>query len=284
MKKVVKIIIYLLLALLLAVFLYLQNNLLVTTEYSVGLAGLDGELVVVQLSDLHNKVFARDNNKLVSAVEKEEPDIIVITGDLIDMGTPDEKITEYIGSLCPRLAAIAPVYFVSGNHDIDNNYEHIVCELKKNGVTVLDNAVQTIQVNSCTIAIAGVGDLNNYDDWLSGSYLTMEKYHAALDEVSGLSGDNPTILLAHRPEYAEIYAECGFDAVLCGHAHGGQIRLPFVGGLYAPGQGFFPEYAEGVFEIDETTMVVSRGIGNSVIPLRVFNYPEIVSIRFEASA
>ena len=163
---------------------------------------------------------------------------------------------------------IAPCYYVTGNHELrlpDEQYDQLIQGLRSLGVWVLDNETQDLQVGQTCIAVTGAG-------W--GSYL----YQSQLDESAGF-----TLLLSHAPEEFDSYASAGFDLVLTGHAHGGQFRIPFAGGVFAPGQGFFPEYDSGVFTSGNTKMVVSRGIGNSIIPVRVFNRPELIILELKAA-
>lgn len=221
---------------------------------------------IVQVSDLHNKEFGKDQRILMKKIEKEKPDIIVVTGDLVDRrkwGTKNAM------SFIDRAMEIAPVYYVSGNHEVwSGKYSIVRNKLLEKGVYVLDDDTVEIKNKNSHIFISGIID-TGYED--------RENYVAdILSKVLKDIDDNTfSILLSHRPEHIKDYSEAGFDLVFSGHAHGGQIRFPFIGGVYAPHQGFMPKYTSGMYQMKNTFMVVSRGLGNSVIPIRFMNRPEI---------
>lgn len=256
----------------LAIYLFWGNNSIKTTEYSVSPDnlpdGFDGYRIV-QISDLHNKDFG---SVLTEKIASLSPDIIVITGDIIDSyHTKTEVSAEFVNQVCK----IAPVYYVTGNHEsrIDE-YASFRTQIEEYGVNILENENVFIEKNGDEICITGVNDANFFGTF--ELYENQLKFEKMLAELSGETEGKTSILLSHRPEHIDIYAKNGFDLVFSGHAHGGQIRLPFVGGLFAPGQGFFPEYTSGVYSKGKTNMIVSRGLGNSLFPFRVFNRPEIV--------
>lgn len=268
--------------LLLAGFVYMQNNMLVTTAYEIQSEQLQKDFVIAHISDLHGKVLGLDNNPLLRRVESSKPDIIVITGDLMSRRADADEIERYISSLIPRLAAIAPVYFVTGNHDIDNETDYILSQLEQAGAIVLNNRVETIKKDGVSLSLVGIADLNAFHTWLPQADPRVA-YAETLSSLLAQSGEGLRVVLAHRPELFELYKNAGEGVYLCGHAHGGQIQLPFVGGIFSPGEGFFPKYYEGLHSEGGTTMIVSRGIGNSVFPLRVFNYPELVVLTISPS-
>lgn len=232
------------------------------------------QFVIVQVSDLHNTEFGSNQQVLVQHVKNTNPDIIAITGDLIDSNHPDiKKAMDFVKAI----AKIAPVYFVTGNHEAwTEEYGKLKTELQQVGVVILDNEAVILEQNDESIQLMGVSDpdfvLKN--DWFD------EKKAMVNKQIQGIlePNHNYKILLSHRPELVDVYAENSINLVLCGHAHGGQVRIPFLGGLVAPDQGFFPKYTEGVHNIGETQMVVSRGLGNSIIPIRINNQPELVVI------
>ena len=238
-------------------FVWLNNSWLVTTRYNVDI-GLGKGVKIVHLSDLHGKRFGRKNIKLVKKVADEKPDFIAITGDIIHVYT--QKNIEVAAEAVSALKEIAPVLYVAGNHEMRNKgYRGLRKILLEAGATVLDDKV----VEVCGISVTG----------LNGASLRNDKIEKITPDVS------PKILLAHEPQFFGKYTGAGYDLTLCGHAHGGQWRIPFTGvGLYAPGQGKFPKYTAGAHEKDGKAMVVSRGLGNSKFPLRLFNRPEIVVI------
>lgn len=217
---------------------------------------------IAQVSDLHNKTFGKGNSSLLALLSREAPDIIVITGDLVDRRRPDiNAAMEFIYGA----VAIAPVYYVSGNHEERlENHNEIYGKLVNAGVHVLENTGANILRGERSISIAGVFDSDS-DTVIS----------RRIETVMG-NPDDFTILLCHRPNYMEIFKRYSLDLVFCGHAHGGQFRVPFVGGLFAPDQGLFPQYTSGAYTEGETTMIVSRGLGNSVVPIRLFNRPDVV--------
>ncbi len=226
---------------------------------------------IVQVSDLHNAEFDKYNSTILAPIFLSEPDIIVITGDMIDSRKTD---VDAAISFAEKAVNMAPVYYVNGNHEAraPEEYEKLKRGLVAAGVTVLENASVDISLGDEAITLIGINDpsfrMKLVDD-------TMEQnIENQLMSVIP-QNDNYKVLLAHRPEYFDVYAG-KVDLVFSGHAHGGQFRLPFVGGFVAPGQGFFPEYYEGLYTEENTGMIVSRGIGNSIIPFRVNNKPEIV--------
>ncbi len=220
---------------------------------------------IAQISDLHNAEFGADNQKLIEILERAAPDAIVLTGDLVDGWRTN---VDSAASFARRCAEIADCYFVTGNHEakIGDDYAALETALSDAGVTVLRNASVRIRNGVESIRLIGV------DDPSFGGEANLDA------TLEALSSDDFTVLLAHRPEGIDEYAKWGIDLVLSGHAHGGQIRIPGIGGVYAPGQGFFPKYTSGEYAVGDTTMIVSRGLGNSVLPLRVNDRPEIVIV------
>ncbi len=226
---------------------------------------------IVQISDLHNAEFGENNEKLLLMLKQADADIIAITGDMIDSRNTDIDVAI---SFAQKAVNIAPVYYVNGNHEsrVLGEYEKLKQGLTDAGVTILENSSADITIGDETITLIGINDptfrMELVDD-------TMEQNIAHQLEDMIPDNDNYKVLLAHRPEYFDVYAG-NVDLVLSGHAHGGQFRIPFIGGLVAPGQGFFPEYYEGSHIKENTEMIVSRGIGNSIIPFRINNKPEII--------
>lgn len=208
-------------------------------------------------------------NKLKSA----SPDIIVITGDLIDRREYDLDIAI---AFIKGAVDIAPVYYVSGNHEAwSGKYALIKEKLIANGVIVLDNKAFELKKGDESIQILGLSD----PDFLTSDYLDGTDNREILKQLKIWSnGESFKILLSHRPELLNLYFENNIDLIFTGHAHGGQFRIPGIGGLVAPDQGFFPKYTSGSYKKGMSTMFVSRGLGNSIIPIRIFNRPEIVVV------
>ena len=232
---------------------------------------------IAQVSDLHNAEIGEENERLFAMIEAAEPDIIAITGDMIDSRRMDIQVAL---DFAKEAIKIAPCYYVNGNHELRVlEYEELKEGLEDLGVIILENAKATITKEDESLTIIGLSDPS-----LESGYIYTEEGEVLNLYLNKLSkkDDNYKILLSHRPEYFELYFEAGMDLVLSGHAHGGQIRLPFVGGIIAPHQGFFPKYDGGLYEKDETNMIVSRGIGNSLFPVRFNNRPEVVLIQLQA--
>lgn len=273
MKKLIALIFV---ALLVLGFAWVNNNWIVTTEYSVQSEQVPDAFAgkrIVQVSDLHNAEFGDQQRSLLDKVEAANPDAIFITGDLIDSNNYD---LERSLAAVDGLVEMSEVYYVIGNHEVSSNRldDEIIPALEARGVEVLRNRSVMWEQDGEAIQIAGI------DDPLMDIYLHEEEFTRNSIAEAGLN-DAFTLLLAHRPEQLETYASEGIDVVFAGHAHGGQIRIPGLGGLFAPGQGWFPGMTEGVFESEDTQLILSRGLGNSGFPLRVFNLPEVVVVTLE---
>lgn len=228
---------------------------------------------IAHVSDLHNTEIGKDNEKLLSVLKEASPDIIAITGDIIDSRNTDIDIAL---QFTKSAMEIAPCYYVTGNHEARiSEFEELKEGLTKEGVIVLEDEVVALEQNGEAITLLGVNDPSFKTDYLFGDAEAVMK--SKLDGI--LTDENEfTVLLSHRPELFEVYKDSNIDLVLSGHAHGGQFRLPLVGGFVAPNQGLFPKYDAGLFTEDNTNMIVSRGIGNSIIPIRFNNRPEIIVI------
>ena len=234
--------------------------------------GFDG-FRIAQVSDLHNAEFGEGNSKLLELLSQTEPDIILLTGDLIDSRQTNIKIAL---AFAQEAMKIAPVYFVSGNHEARvSEYEDLKMGLAEAGVIVLENQKVEITREGESITLMGIDDPSFQESYLFGDAEGVTKQ--AIESLQRES-DGYTILLSHRPELFDLYVDTEMDLVFSGHAHGGQFRLPFIGGLVAPNQGFFPKYDAGLFSEENTTMIVSRGVGNSIVPLRFNNRPEIIVV------
>ena len=228
---------------------------------------------IAHVSDLHNTEMGKDNEKLLDMLREADPDIIAITGDLIDSRNTDIDIALQFTKAAME---IAPCYYVTGNHEARvSEYDELRGGLIEQGVLVLDDERIELELSYETIALFGVNDPSFQTDYLFGDSETVMQ--GKLQEISDEENDF-TILLSHRPELFGVYADSNMDLVLSGHAHGGQFRLPFVGGLVAPNQGLFPKYDAGLYTEENTNMIVSRGIGNSILPFRFNNRPEVILI------
>ena len=246
------------------------NTALERTDYKIASARLPAEFEgfrIAQVADLHCAEYDDGNQKLLSMLKEAQPDIIVFTGDTFDERHPNKAPTLEFLRACTE---IAPCYMVTGNHECAMNrqdYFALEAQIRGLGVDVMHAEKVTLTRGNASITLLGVDD-ENYEGILHSP--------EQLRELAGTDGF--TILLSHRPEYFWRYAESEIDLTLSGHAHGGQFRLPLIGGLYAPGQGPLPEYDSGVYTYENANMVVSRGIGQSSFPLRFNNRPELVII------
>lgn len=261
---------FLVIAALLGVFIWWNNCALTISMVTIE-ADVSEGIRILHLSDLHGAWFGREQSRIARYAEEIEPDVIAITGDFID-ARRDERAAI---ALIERLAQIAPVYCVTGNHEElerragTGSYERLI-----EAVDGMENAAflrgETVSLTD-DISLTGADDIP-FAGGMSG-------YSAYIEGLGGEAEGQFRILLAHRPEMFDAYAGAGFDLALSGHAHGGQVRLPFVGGLAAPGQGLLPEYDGGLFEAENgMRMYVNRGLGNSVFPVRMFNRPEMTVI------
>ena len=243
-------------------WLYITNAAISVTHYAVASEALpkafDG-FVVAQVSDLHNAEFGEGSAQLLDRLRAASPDLI------------DARRTDVGAAMAFIRGAveIAPVYYVAGNHEARSDaFESLEAQLAEAGVHVLRDAVESIERGGASLWIAGLDD---------------PAFASGADPAGLIAPNGFTLLLSHRPELFEDYCDAGAHLVLTGHAHGGQVRLPWLGGLYAPNQGILPEYDAGRFESGDTVMIVSRGLGNSAFPIRVNNPPELVVVELRRS-
>lgn len=232
---------------------------------------------IAHVSDLHNTEMGKDNEKLLDMLQEADPDIIAITGDIIDSRNTDIDVAL---QFTKDAMEIAPCYYVTGNHEARvSEYDELKEGMIELGVVVLEDGRIELEQSGETITLLGVKDPSFQTDYLFGDSETVMQ--SKLQEIVN-EEDSYTILLSHRPELFEVYTESKVDLVLSGHAHGGQFRLPFVGGLVAPNQGLFPKYDAGLYTEENTNMVVSKGIGNSILPFRFNNRPEVILIELQS--
>ena len=268
-----------LLVLLVAGWFFLQWQLwgiqVTVTQVSVhGLPdGFEG-LRIVQLSDLHGHEYGQDSRDLLELVAEQEPDLIAVTGDLIDQ----EGQLAMVPALARGLAAIAPTYYVTGNHEwAAADVRQLKGVLAECGVTVLSNQYAALERNGDSLVLAGVDDPNGFADQKTPE----ELYSEIQQEV----GETCTILLAHRNDRFGQYAAAGYDLVISGHAHGGIVRLPFTDGLLGTDRRLFPTWTAGVYTLGDSTLFVSRGLGNNTVPIpgfRLFNRPDLAVLELTA--
>ena len=249
-----------------SLFLYDQNTRLSVSSYTIRnkcIPKCFDNFLIAHISDIHNFRSKRLTDSLLFKLKEASPDIIVISGDLFDYTKGGGT---YAVSLCKKLSKIANCYIVSGNHD---KISDLSKELINTGVILLDNTTAYIERDDNCLSLSGISDTKN-------SFLLESRLGTEVNRIK--SGVVYSMLLIHRPEYIGMYSDYGFDLVFAGHAHGGQIRLPFVGGLFAPNQGILPKYTSGLYHHDKCIMSLSRGLGNSSFPFRINNRPELTLI------
>lgn len=264
-------------------FLWTEDKHIVTTHYTYRSKNLpksfDG-YKILQVSDFHNAYFGRRSKNLLKAVEEAAPDTIVITGDIVDRRTPNLKRAAV---LIEKITKIQETFYITGNHEAHYKHFNKLYEvIGRSDVRNITKHSAVLERNGEKINLTGINDV-----WFFGDEVNPKTYRDFKQELRNKVSELPhdfTVLLAHRPELLSIYSKNDVDLVFCGHAHGGQIRLPVVKGLYAPHQGVNPKYTEGMHEQNGTTMMVSRGLGNSRFPFRVFNHPEVVVVELRAEA
>jgi len=258
-----------------------SNTRLVTTEYKLHFENLpdsfDGYRIVL-LADQHGAEHGKNNERLIEKIKAADPDIIVIAGDLIDRYQPGRPVDDQIRTaqvLVQQLVTLAPVYYVTGNHEWDSGrVQPLLSMLKENDVDVLQNQYRTITAGSEKIIIAGVEDANGPAD--------MKKPEEFIGNIRQSEDPGFIVVLSHRNYSLSLYGRLGVDLVLSGHAHGGMVRLPFTDGLIGPQQDFFPTYTSGIYTKDSTTMVVSRGLGNHLGWTRFLNNPQVVVVELRS--
>ncbi|SCW65160.1 hypothetical protein SAMN02910456_02373 [Ruminococcaceae bacterium YRB3002] len=234
-----------------------QNFHLGVSEYDSDI-GLGRDLRIVQISDLHNQLFGIGQSSLLSLVREQNPDIIVVTGDLVDSRETNYGIAL---TFIEGAVDIAPVYYITGNHEVrlyGEKFDAFVADMTSLGVVVLDDTY----VDMGDYILAGIADIS-LDDF---------------DAYERFDDSKPVIMLGHEPQYYELYESLGADLALSGHYHGGQFIIPGVGGFVSPEFEFFPSLYEGIHRTGDMDLVISRGLGNSIIPVRINNYPEVVVV------
>lgn len=244
----------------------------VLRRYTVHTGKLAAPVRLAVLADFHGCDYGENGSRLAEQVESLQPDAILMAGDMFSSdGDPAEELAMF-----RTLQSIAPCYYVTGNHEYwEYHVPDLLEEIGETGVTVLDQTCVTVQLNGNPVNLCGIPD--PYAGGQTAEYL--------LSALRNADAQACTVLLAHRPELMDTYAAAGgVDLVVTGHAHGGQVRIPFlVNGLCAPNQGFFPRYAGGLYQQGGTTMIVSRGLSTQLqmgVP-RLFNRPELLLVELQ---
>ncbi len=268
MKKIHKIIAAVIAAVAAAIpYFYWENNSLTVSNYTYETPKAGKEFdgfKIVHISDLHNKRFGKKNNRLIRLMREQSPDIIVISGDIADSRHTDiAAAVEFVS----EASEVAPVYYTTGNHEhrfSSEKFDSLISGIQSAGGTVLLDETAVIERNGEKLYITGLADSSLYS--------------GRLDDIMPEAPESISLLISHQPQFIDLYTQSGADITFCGHAHGGQFRIPGVGGFVAPGQGLFPKYTEGIHYRGDSAVVISRGLGSSVIPSRINNRPEVVVV------
>lgn len=251
--------------------LYIDNNVIEVSNYEICFDNLPKEFdgtVILHVSDLHSKLFGLDNEQLIKKIDDINPDYIMMTGDMVNATDTEFDIClDFIKSISSKYE----IYYIVGNHEMALSTEYygkIEDALNECGVKILDNEKITLEKNGQSINIYGM--------WYNSKYYFGEEFQVeSMEKILGEASDSFNILLTHNPKDFSTYAKWGADLILTGHVHGGMIRLPFVGAVFAPERTLFPKYSEGVYTNENSKMVVSRGLGRGLTGFRLFNRPEL---------
>lgn len=253
---------------------YCENTLEIV-NYQIKSDKIKTDLHFVVVSDQHNKEFGKGNSKLIEKIRAENPDFICVCGDMICRGNTDTHVME---EFLTEISKTSPVFCVLGNHELDSAE---LIDFKKlyssTGAVLLDNDYIEFEKNGEKIRIGGVNDYPYYEKYAPNFNNSDAVFW---EDFEKNSDKNYTILLHHQPEYiGDLLYDSNIDLVLCGHTHGGLVRIPFIGGLIAPNQGLFPKYDKGEFEFGKTKMIIGSGLssGNGLF-FRVNNCAEITVI------
>lgn len=259
------------------------------TKYRISsqkLNGIKGEKKIIFLSDLHNRMYGEENERLLESIRNQHPDLILIGGDMLVRkdGNSYDKTVHFLA----KLPGICPVYCANGNHEqklkeLPDKYEQSYEEYKKaltaSGIHMLENASETVKLDEVPVKLSGL-------EIPLGAYARFGKKELSLKEITdriGEHGDDYQILLAHHPGYMKEYLAYGADLILGGHYHGCVVQLPGIGGVISPNFTLFPKYSGGIYQEGEQTAVVSRGLGTHSVPLRLWNWPELIVLELSGN-
>ncbi|MBQ8400835.1 MAG: metallophosphoesterase [Clostridia bacterium] len=257
--------------------LYAFSENLRTVRYTIATDKVTAPVRLVLLTDLHSCYYGEEQAELIGAIARAEPDLVCLAGDIFDDETPHQGTMD----LLDGIADLYPCYYVTGNHEHwSDEVKLLNALLASYGVTVLAGDTVSFTKEEQILSISGIDDPTGFHADGTPGLPEPDTWYGQLAMTEQQAAECPyfTILLSHRPEKTAEYSASPFDLVLAGHAHGGQIRIPFLmNGLFAPNQGYFPEYAGGQYDLNGTTMIVSRGLCRNDLP-RVFNRPELVVV------
>lgn len=250
------------------------------------LNGIKREKKIIFLSDLHNRMYGEENERLLESIRNQHPDLILIGGDMLVRkdGNSYDKTVHFLA----KLPGICPVYCANGNHEqklkeLPDKYEQSYEEYKKaltaSGIHMLENASETVKLDEVPVKLSGL-------EIPLGVYARFGKKELSLKEITdriGEHGDDYQILLAHHPGYMKEYLAYGADLILGGHYHGCVVQLPWIGGVISTNFTLFPKYSGGIYQEGEQTAVVSRGLGTHSVPLRLWNWPELIVLELSGN-
>lgn len=250
------------------------------------LNGIKREKKIIFLSDLHNRMYGEENERLLESIRNQHPDLILIGGDMLVRkdGNSYDKTVHFLA----KLPGICPVYCANGNHEqklkeLPDKYEQSYEEYKKaltaSGIHMLENASETVKLEEVPVKLSGL-------EIPLGAYARFGKKELSLKEITdriGEHGDDYQILLAHHPGYMKEYLTYGADLILGGHYHGCVVQLPGIGGVISTNFTLFPKYSGGIYQEGEQTAVVSRGLGTHSVPLRLWNWPELIVLELSGN-
>ena len=251
------------------------------------LNGIKREKKIIFLSDLHNRMYGEENERLLESIRNQHPDLILIGGDMLVRkdGNSYDKTVHFLA----KLPGICPVYCANGNHEqklkeLPDKYEQSYEEYKKaltaSGIHMLENASETVKLDEVPVKLSGL-------EIPLGAYARFGKKELSLKEITdriGEHGDDYQILLAHHPGYMKEYLAYGADLILGGHYHGCVVQLPGIGGVISTNFTLFPKYSGGIYPEGEQTAVVSRGLGTHSVPLRLWNWPELIVLELSGTS
>lgn len=247
------------------------DSRLMVQHYTIAAEEITAPVRLVLVTDLHSCRYGENMQELIREVEEAAPDLVLLGGDIFDDQAPPQNTEVFLQSIAARF----PCYYVAGNHEYwagEEAFASMTAFMEGCGIHILKGDVERVEVNGQVLCICGADDPDNWERLPMKTQLDNMKQKTAEDGY--------TILLSHRPEYFDLYVDYGYDLALCGHAHGGQWRIPLlVNGIYTPDQGFFPEWAGGLYRAGETVMIVSRGLARETTAVpRIFNRPELVVV------
>lgn len=264
-----------------------ENYTFTVTHYDLNTSKLEKDMKVVVLSDLHNCSYGENNQKLLEAIRKEQPDLILVAGDIL-VGR-EEVPTTVAKHFMHDVTGIAPVFYANGNHEqrmkeepetYGTTYEDYKCEITEAGMTLLENETATLSWGEDWVNIRGIEIPMKCYKKLSKGKLSQKEI---IDRIGVADKEQFEILIAHNPVYAKEYATWGADVVVSGHLHGGVVKIPFWRGVISPQIKLFPKYSGGHYKVKDSDLIVSRGLGTHTIKVRLFNEPEVVVLHIKGT-